>query len=54
MTCDVKNTQFELAMELPIDNGFDGVSDAMSIMMNGAMQISDDWQTGRRYLTMKE
>jgi len=39
MTCDVKNTQFELAMELLIDNGFDGIADAIAIMMNGAMQI---------------
>lgn len=39
MTCDVKNTQFDLAMELLIDNGFDGVADAMAIMMNTAMQI---------------
>ena len=39
MTCQTKNTQFELAMELLIDNGFDGVADAIAIMMNGAMQI---------------
>jgi hypothetical protein len=26
-------------MELLIDNGFDGVADAITIMMNGAMQI---------------
>jgi len=39
MTCDVKNTQFELAMELLIDNGFNGVADAIAIMMNGAMQL---------------
>ena len=39
MTCIIKNTQFELAMELLIDNGFDGVADAIAIMMNGAMQI---------------
>jgi transposase-like protein len=39
MTCNIKNTQFELAMELLIDNGFDGVADAVAIMMNGAMQI---------------
>ena len=39
MTCNTQNTQFELAMELLIDNGFDGVADAIAIMMNGAMQI---------------
>jgi len=39
MTCNVQNTQFDLAMELLIDNGFDGVADAIAIMMNGAMQI---------------
>ncbi len=31
-TCSVKDTQFELAMELLIDNGSDGVTDAISIM----------------------
>jgi len=39
MTCHIQNTQFELAMELLIDNGFDSVADAIAIMMNGAMQI---------------
>lgn len=39
MTCTIKDTQFELAMELLIDNGFSGVADAVAIMMNGAMQI---------------
>lgn len=39
MTCNVKNTQFDLAMELLIDNGFDGVADAVAIMVNGAMQV---------------
>ena len=39
MTCPTKNTQFELAMELLIDNGFNGVADAIAIMMNGAMLI---------------
>ena len=28
MTYDVKNTQFELAMELLIGNGVDGLADA--------------------------
>ena len=37
MTYNIKNTQFELAMELLIDNGFDGVADAIAIMMNGAI-----------------
>lgn len=39
MTCHVKNTQFDLAMELLITNGFDGIADAVSILMNTAMQI---------------
>ena len=39
MTCNVKNTQFELAMEVLINNGFNGVANAIAIMMNGAMQI---------------
>jgi transposase-like protein len=39
MTCDVQNTQFNMALELLIDNGFDGMADAISILMNTAMQI---------------
>lgn len=39
MTCSLQNTQFDLAMELLIENGFDGVADSIGIMMNGAMQI---------------
>ena len=34
MTCQTKNTQVEMAMELLIDNGFDGMADAIAIMMN--------------------
>ncbi len=39
MTCSVQNTKLDLAMELIIENGFDGVANTMDIMMNGAMQI---------------
>lgn len=39
MTCEVQNTQFDMAMELLIDNGFDGMADAISMLMNTAMQI---------------
>jgi transposase-like protein len=39
MTCEVQNTQFDMAMELLIDNGLDGMADAISMLMNTAMQI---------------
>jgi len=39
MTWDVENNQFDLVMELLITNGFDGIADAVSILMNTAMQI---------------
>ncbi len=39
MTCEVQNTQFDMAMELFIDNGFDGMANAIPILMNAAMQI---------------
>ncbi len=34
MTCKTKDTQFELAMELLIENGFDGIASAMTILLN--------------------
>lgn len=34
MTCVIKNTQFGLAMELLIDNGLDGVANAIFRVMN--------------------
>lgn len=39
MTCKLENTQFNLAMELLIANGFDGIADAITILMNSAMKI---------------
>jgi len=39
MTCYPENNQFDLAMELLITNGFDGVADAVSVLMNTAMKI---------------
>jgi putative transposase len=39
MTCSTENTQFDLAMELLIENGFDGIAEAVSLLMNTAMQI---------------
>lgn len=39
MTCDTECTQFNLAMELLIEHGFDGIADAVGLLMNTAMQI---------------
>ena len=39
MTCQTKDTQFELAMELLIEHGFDGVASAMTILLNAAMRL---------------
>ena len=39
MTCRIENNHFDLAMEVLIENGFDGVADAVSLLMNTAMQI---------------
>lgn len=39
MTCDTECTQFDLAMELLIENGFDGIADAVGLLMNTAMKI---------------
>jgi len=39
MTCYPENNKFDLAMELLINNGFDGVADAVSVLMNTAMKI---------------
>ena len=39
MTCRIENNHFDLAMELLIENGFAGVADAVSLLMNTAMQI---------------
>lgn len=39
MTCHSENNNFDVAMELLIENGFAGVADAVSLLMNTAMQI---------------
>lgn len=39
MTCHIENNQFDLAMELLTENGFDGIADTVSLLMNTAMQI---------------
>jgi hypothetical protein len=37
MTCNTECTQFDLAMELLIDSGFDGIAKAVGVLMNTAM-----------------
>lgn len=39
MTCYRENNHFDVAMELLIENGFAGIADAVSLLMNTAMQI---------------
>ncbi len=39
MTCQPDCSQFDLAMELLIENGFDNVADVVGVLMNTAMQI---------------
>lgn len=39
MTCHNDCSQFVLAMELLIANGFEGVAETIGILMNSAMQI---------------
>lgn len=39
MTCYIENNQFDLAMELLIENGFNRIAEAVSILMNTAMKI---------------
>jgi transposase-like protein len=39
MTCCTKSTSFDDAMELLIENGFNGIADTIGIMMNAAMKI---------------
>jgi hypothetical protein len=34
-----ENTQFDLAMELLITNGFDGLAGAITVLLNTAMRI---------------
>lgn len=39
MARQLHNTQFDLAMEVLINNGFDGIADAMTVLINGALLI---------------
>lgn len=39
MTCSTECTQFDLAMELLIEHGFEGIADCIGILMNSAMQL---------------
>ena len=39
MTCSSECTQFDLAMELLIENGFDGIAEAVGMLMNTAMKL---------------
>ena len=39
MTCQQDCSQFDLAMELLIENGFDNIADVVGVLMNTAMQI---------------
>jgi len=38
MTCISECTQFDLAMELLIENGFEGIAEAVGLLMNTAMK----------------
>ena len=39
MTCNTECTQFDLAMELLIENGFNGIVEAVGMLMNTAMKL---------------
>ncbi len=39
MTRKTECTQFDLAMELLIENGFDGVAEAVGVLINSAMKL---------------
>jgi hypothetical protein len=39
MTCSSECTQFDLAMELLIENGFDGIAETVGLLMNTAMKL---------------
>jgi hypothetical protein len=39
MTCEADCSQFDLAMELLITNGFGNVAEVVGILINSAMQI---------------
>lgn len=39
MACSIECTQFDVAMELLIENGFDGIAEAVGMRMNTAMKL---------------
>ncbi len=39
MTCSSECTQFDLAMELLIKNGFGGIAESVGLLMNTAMKL---------------
>ena len=51
MTCHTENNQFELAMELLIENGFDGIAGAMTILLNAAMKIERSRSSGQGHMS---
>ena len=38
MTCDSECTQFDLAMGLLIENGFEGIAEAVGLLMSTALK----------------
>ncbi len=39
MICSTQYTQYDLAMELLIEHGFEGIAESIAILMNSAMQL---------------
>ncbi len=39
MTCSTECTPYDLAMELLIEHGFEGIADSIAILMNSAMRL---------------
>ncbi|PID40361.1 MAG: IS256 family transposase, partial [Proteobacteria bacterium] len=39
MTHNTQYTQYDLAMELLIERGFEGIAESIAILMNSAMQL---------------
>ncbi len=39
MTCNNECTPYDLAMELLIEHGFDGIAKSIEILMNSAIQL---------------
>lgn len=54
MTCHPDSTQFDVAMELLISNGFDGIADTLTTLMNAAMQIERSRHLGAEPYARKD